>query len=308
MVAVGLAGCGDDVTVVDPPPPPPPPTPTVKSISVTPDGAQVGVGQTIVMSAAVVADAGVATTVTWSSSDPTKATVNAASGVVTGVAVGAVGIKATSTVDPAVSGNATLTVVAAPAVATISIAAVNNAAGAPVLLAGVAGQINVVLNLDRGGETVTGVDLLLCGQVVGSQNFAAPSADDADVQAVVEQISIPVNTAAFDPITGVPVCLNGPTTLSAVVRTAQNAQGTASPSLNLTLANPNTFAPTFALTGGFAPATSGAGLTWQRGGLSLSVLPVIYAPGGITFAAGSATFGTPGCDASGIGPRTVALV
>ncbi len=309
MVAVGVAACGDDVTVVEPPAPPPPPTPTVKSISVTPDGASVGVGQTIVMSAAVVADEGVATTVTWSSSDPTKATVNAATGVVTGVAVGAVGIKATSTVNPAVSGNATITVVAAPAVATISIAAVNNAAGAPVLLAAVAGQINAVLNLDRGGETVTGIDLLLCGKVVGSQNFAAPSADDADVQAAVEQITIPVNTAAFDPITGVPTCFNGPTTLQARVRTATNAQGTASPSLNLTLANVNTVAPTVALTGGFAPVNSAAGLQWSRGGLTVSVLPVIYTPG-LTLGAGSvgsATFGTFGCDASGIGPRTASL-
>ena len=113
MVAVGLAGCGDDVTVVDPPAPPPPPAPTVKSISVTPDGTTLTVGQTRTFSAAVVADTGVATTVTWSSSDAAVATVNATSGVATGVAPGSVGIKATSTVNPAVQGNATLTVVAA---------------------------------------------------------------------------------------------------------------------------------------------------------------------------------------------------
>lgn len=113
MVAVGLAGCGDDVTVVDPPAPPPPPAPTVKSISVTPDGTTLTVGQTRTFSAAVVADEGVATTVTWSTSDAAVATINATSGVATGVAAGSVGIKATSTVNPAVQGNATLTVTAA---------------------------------------------------------------------------------------------------------------------------------------------------------------------------------------------------
>lgn len=113
MVAVGLAGCGDDVTVVDPPAPPPPPAPTVKSISVTPDGTTLAVGATRTFSAAVVADTGVATTVTWSSSDAAVASINATSGVATGVAAGSVGIKATSTVNPAVQGNATLTVQAA---------------------------------------------------------------------------------------------------------------------------------------------------------------------------------------------------
>lgn len=111
MVAVGLAGCGDDVTIVDPPAPP---APTVKSISVGPNPGTVQVGQTITMSAAVTADEGVATTVTWSSSDAAKATVNATTGVVTGVSAGSVAITATSTVNPAVQGVATVNVVAAP--------------------------------------------------------------------------------------------------------------------------------------------------------------------------------------------------
>jgi len=113
IVAVGLAGCGDDVTVVEPPAPPPPPAPTVRSISVTPDGTTLAIGATRTFSAAVIADEGVAPTVTWSSSDPAVATINATTGVATGVATGSTGIKATSTVNPAVQGNATLTVSAA---------------------------------------------------------------------------------------------------------------------------------------------------------------------------------------------------
>jgi hypothetical protein len=279
LVAVGLAGCGDEVTVVQPPPPPPPPAPTVKSISVAPNPGSVAIGGTITMSAAVVADEGVATTVTWSSSDASKATVNATSGVVTGVAAGSVAITATSTVAPTVSGNATVNVTTAPAVATISISSVNNAGGAPVNLAAVAGQINVVLNLERGGEQVLGIDLLLCGKVVGSQNFAAPMAADGDVLAAVEQITIPVNTAAFDPITGeVTYCLNGPTELSAVVRTAQNTSGSASPSVSLTLANVSLVAVTAAVVNG-SSANSGAGILWETGDLQATAVPVIYTAG-----------------------------
>lgn len=307
LVAVGLAGCGDDVTVVQPPPAPPPPAATVKSITVAPNPGNVAIGGTITMSAAVIADEGVATTVTWSSSDAAKATVNPASGVVTGVATGSVAITATSTVAPTVSGNATVNVTGAPAVATISINSVTTAGGAPVLLAAVAGQINVALNLERGGESVQRVELLLCDKVVGSQVFAAGVSGEDEVQAAIEVVNIPVNTAAFNATTGVPECFNGPTTLQARVITAQNQTGSASPSLNLTLANPNTVAATSEVTGGFPSATSAGGLLWNRGGLTVSVLPVIYTPG-VTISAGSATFGTVGCDASGVGQRTAALV
>lgn len=115
LVTVGVAACGDDVTVT---PPPAPPAPTVKSITVAPNPGTVAVGATITMNAAVVADEGIATTVTWSSADPSKATVNTTTGVVTGVAAGSVAITATSTVNPAVQGNATVNVVSNAATVT----------------------------------------------------------------------------------------------------------------------------------------------------------------------------------------------
>jgi len=113
LMAVGVAACGDDVTVVDPPAPPPPPAPTVHAITVSPDGTSLAIGASRTFTAAVTADAGVATTVTWSSSDPLVASINATSGVALGAAAGSVGIKATSTVNPAVQGSATLTVLPA---------------------------------------------------------------------------------------------------------------------------------------------------------------------------------------------------
>ena len=98
IVAAGLAGCGDDVTITEPPPPPPPPAPTV-SVTVGPDGVSVGPGQTVQMAAAVTQSAGCNAAVTWSVSDATRASVSA-TGLVTiaaNAATGAVAVRATAT-------------------------------------------------------------------------------------------------------------------------------------------------------------------------------------------------------------------
>lgn len=116
LVAAGLAGCGDDVTVTPPPPPPPPPTPMVRSVTVAPTPVTIGVGGTQVLAAAVTSDAGItpAPTVAWASSSTAIATVSPASGAtttVTGVTAGTVGITATATSGTSsASGQATVTV------------------------------------------------------------------------------------------------------------------------------------------------------------------------------------------------------
>ncbi|MFN0180645.1 MAG: Ig-like domain-containing protein [Gemmatimonadales bacterium] len=115
IVAAGLAGCGDDVTVVDPPPPPPPPPPSV-SVTVGPDGVSVSPGQTIQMAAAVTQDAGCAAAVTWSVSDAARASVST-SGLVSiaaAAASGPVAVRATATCatgGASANGVATLNVV-----------------------------------------------------------------------------------------------------------------------------------------------------------------------------------------------------
>lgn len=111
VLAAGVAACGDDVTVT----PAPPPTPTVHSVSVGPTGVTIGFPSTLQMLASVNADAGVATTVTWSVNSPaTVATINATSGLLTAVGAGAVAVQACSTVVTSVCGNATITITAAP--------------------------------------------------------------------------------------------------------------------------------------------------------------------------------------------------
>lgn len=106
IVSLGLVACGDDVTVSDPPTPPPP---GVTSVTVAPGQANMVIGQNIVFAASVIADAGVSTAVTWTSSAPTIASVDA-TGKVTGVAAGTTTIIATSTADAGKKGVAAVTV------------------------------------------------------------------------------------------------------------------------------------------------------------------------------------------------------
>ena len=92
-----LAGCGDDVTVS---------TPT--TVTVTPASAELRVGETVTLTASVTGDVA-NKTVTWSSSDQAKATVDA-TGKVTAVAVGQATIIATSAADADAKASALITV------------------------------------------------------------------------------------------------------------------------------------------------------------------------------------------------------
>ena len=88
--------------------------PTVTSVTVSAAGGATSVKAegTLQLSASVVGTNNPAQTVTWSSSDTSKATVNASTGLVTGVAEGSVTITATSTVDTSKKGTINLTVTA----------------------------------------------------------------------------------------------------------------------------------------------------------------------------------------------------
>lgn len=71
-LAFVVAACGDDVTVQEAPQP----TPSVRSVIVSPSSATVAPGGSFTFGAAVEADAGVARTVTWSSSNTAVANVD----------------------------------------------------------------------------------------------------------------------------------------------------------------------------------------------------------------------------------------
>lgn len=110
---VVLAGCGGGGSKSGSTNPPPP-TPTLSSIAVTGTAANVAVGATLQLKATgTYSDSttkDLTSSVTWSSSDTTIATVSA-SGLVTGVKAGPVSIKATS---GSVNGSMAVTIDAAP--------------------------------------------------------------------------------------------------------------------------------------------------------------------------------------------------
>lgn len=83
---------------------------TIASVTVTPDTVSVAVGDDVDLEAAVL-PVGASQTVTWSSSDATKATVSE-TGLVTGVAVGSATITATSAADPTKTDTCAVTVTA----------------------------------------------------------------------------------------------------------------------------------------------------------------------------------------------------
>lgn len=111
----GLAACGDDVTVT---PPPDPVAIAITGITVSPPSATILVGQTTTISASVQTNGGagqIDLTVTWSSSNTAVATVNATTGVVTGVSAGDAVITARSNGNNAYSAGSAIRV-NAPAV------------------------------------------------------------------------------------------------------------------------------------------------------------------------------------------------
>ena len=107
MATAGVSACDTRVLPVDPPP-----DTTVHLVSVSPAFDTVTVGAKLTLAATVEGNGGVTfyhTTVTWSSSATTVATVDS-TGVVTGVAVGTATITAVSNSNPQVRGAATVTV------------------------------------------------------------------------------------------------------------------------------------------------------------------------------------------------------
>lgn len=286
LVVAGVAACGDDVTVA------PPPNQGVQSVTVGPTGVTIAVGQTLQMAAAVNADAGVATTVTWTSSNPATASVNPTTGLVTGVASGSVAITACSTVATGVCGQATVTV-AATTPAVISIKSITfGTSNTPVNINNVFGQIEVTMNLDSGTQTVSSVDVLVDGAVACSQAFSTIQLATARAQAaliasgnpnaaLVVEIQCSINTAEFNPTTGIAKFLNGAHQVSARVNLVGSAPK-ATPSTQLIFNNASGFVVTLTTNNGTDPGSAidpRTGVQWLGGSVTLNFLGVSYVSG-----------------------------
>ncbi len=310
---------------------------TVTGVSVTPPAATVtrpATGSTTLqLSASVTGANAPSQTVTWSVATPglgSTVTVST-TGLVTvtsAAAGGTVNISACSTVAnfTTVCGFSALTI-GIPAPTTISIQSITTGATfIPVNINNVVGQVEFSLNMEPGANTVAGVDVLIDGVVAASQNFSALQWETARAKALAERdagnaeadvvIILSVNTAEYDCIkvgsttcNGVTTYKNGARQISAQAR-IQNLTPVATPTQTLIFNNANgVHVKTFATTGTTANALSIAGLRYDRGGLNVVVVPVVY-NAGQTMVANAGTmviFGNAGCDASGGGPRALPL-
>jgi hypothetical protein len=286
LLVAGITACGDDVTIGGG---------EVTSVTVGPSPVSINVGGTVQMAAAVNAASGVATTVTWSTSNAAVASVSA-TGLVTGVTAGSVAITACSTVSTGVCGVATVNV-GATAPAVISIKTITNTVvgtgEVPVNINNVAGQINVTMNLDAGGQQVSNVQVLVDGAVACQQGFSSIQeaaakqalliAEDPNAALVVE-ITCPVNTAEFNTTTGVAKFLNGAHLVAARVNLVGSAP-VATPSTSLVFNNASGFVVSISSSNAPDPNSANdprTGLQWLGGNITLSFIGVSYVAGGVT--------------------------
>ena len=318
VVATVVAACGDKVnvqapvntttTVTSTATATATATPKVNSVTVTPATATLTVGQTITLTAAVNADAGLATTVTWSTSDATLATVSTA-GVVTAVkATPGVSICATSTVDTGKKGCGAVVITAASATvpATASIAGVfQTNLTTPVTPSSVSGTIFAQVNINPGTQVVQRVVLLVGSVRADSQVFSAAQSAAlryaADLAGVSKDVSQPTvvltaNTAAYNATTGVATFTNaaGQSIKAELwVTGATTATSTASYASSITLNNTDAVYGAWTNPSTVVNATDNLGYQWQGlgGGVySLKVTPVSY--NGKTASSVSVAFGS----------------
>ncbi len=298
-----LAACGDKVSVTEyTPAPTPAAVLKVNSVAVAPLSATLNIGQSITLTAAVNADAGVATTVSWLPSDAAKVSVSASGVVLALAATPGVAVCATSTVDSGKKGCATIVVTPATALipATVSINSITSTVGglnAPVTVSNVTGQIDVTLNVNPGNQTISKIVLLVGTVRQDSQMYSAAqaaalrfSADQAvAAQSTFPQVVFSVSTAAYDAVTGVAKFPNGTKAISAQLYTVgtTTAAATATAAQSLTFANVDVLAakvtPTVAFTSANT-ATSVTGYLWSKisDSLDVTILPVLYSGRAIT--------------------------
>jgi hypothetical protein len=315
--AIIAAACGDKVTQV---------TQTsnasITSVIVTPGTSTLTSGQTVTLTAAVNATAGVTPTITWTTSSSASASISATTGtsitVTAGTASPGVSICASATAAGLNTAVNCATVIVQPPttvipavlqIASVTVAgSLNTAVATPPGV--MAGQVNVSVNMNPGTEKMDSVVVQLNGKTAATQVFTSAQAaalraatgSGAD-QALQSTIVFAVNTAAYNPTTGAVTFPNG--TASFVVYGYGKQGGT--PAVNSVtsqaylLGNVDAWIVAQTLTGG-KTANSATGFAWASGAVNVTAIPVLYS--GLTISTATINYGSAACDASTSAQRT----
>lgn len=205
LIALGglaaLAACGDDVSIAAPTPTPV----AVVGVTVSPQTLTLKVGEKATLGVSVETTGGAATTVTWSSSTPTVASVSA-TGEVTAVTAGNTTVRAVSTVDGSKSGAAQVTVQAnavrsvtvSPQSLTLQIGQTATPVATVDRDAGVAGSVNWASN-NEAVATVNATSGLITAVTAGTAIITATSTVDNTKSAAlaVTVTAVPNNLTAL---------------------------------------------------------------------------------------------------------------
>ena len=227
-IAAMLSACGGGGDSA----PTPPATPQVVSVSVSAPSSTILVGDQEPLTAAVSVLNGASTAVTWSTSNPSVATVSS-TGVVQGVSPGSATVTATSTVDAGKSGSISITVNARPAVSAVSIAPASttmNVGATQALTATVTaiGGASTAVNWTTSNPKIASVSAsgVVTGVSAGTATITATSVFDgtrsATAAVTIVQPPPAVLSVAVAPLTS-PVPVGAQVTLTATVTVANGA-------------------------------------------------------------------------------------
>ena len=248
---LGLAACGDDVSVT---PPTPPPASTVSGVTVVPASITIATGEKVILTASVTTTQGTgspATTVTWTSANAAIASVSA-SGEVTGVSVGTTTVRATSTADAGKVGAAAVTV-RSPAVRSVTVT--------PSALALQIGQsATAVATVDRDAGSLAGVTWTSNAPAVATVDslgkIVAVSAGTAVITAtakgdITKAAALAVTVSAVpNNLTALTVApTNAGLGIGGTVQLVANATTVGSPTVTYTYSSSNTAVATVNATG-----------------------------------------------------------
>ena len=254
------------------------PTPTIE-VTVVPQTATIQVGQTLPLTAVVSGTTN--QTVTWSSRTPSVATVDASSGVVTGVAPGTAVIEAKSAADPnAVPGIATVTVL--PEVPVTVVIQDIRIGGQSANRNNLAGQVEVVVEFDApAGSNVSKVEVLVDEDLVCSQNIGSGEASLGEGAESQATFVCSILTDEYDPATGAPRFVNGDHQVSARITTSTGSVR-AEAGERVRFNNEDTWVLNVEPEKG--PEADDDGAAWYGGDVVVTGLPVLYSGRTVTSA------------------------